>query len=272
MSTIYFAPMVFESPSQYDATSYPPFAVTADVSLFTIRRSALEVLLIERRGEPYLGAWALPGGFVHPKEDLEEAASRELAEETGLEGGAWHLEQLAAYGAPDRDPRMRVVTVAFWAVCADVPTPRGGGDAAKADLVPVARIESGAVRLAFDHELIVRDAVERIRSRMEHTAVAAGFCPPEFTIRQLRQVYEAVWGASLDPGNFQRYVRKCGAFEQRVAPPLQDGFKGRPKRGRPASLWAARRTADGFPATTTRTLARPGDSTRTDASISAGNR
>ena len=104
--------------SEYDASTFPPFAVTADVALFMIRDDVLNVLLIKRGGEPYLDAWALPGGFVLPDEDLQEAAARELAEETGLAEGAWYMEQLAAFGAPDRDPRMRVVSVAFWAICA----------------------------------------------------------------------------------------------------------------------------------------------------------
>lgn len=265
--------MVSEAPSRYDARSFPPFAVTADIALFTVGDDALQVLLIERGGEPYSGAWALPGGFVRPDEDLEQAAARELAEETGLTEGAWRLEQLAAYGAPDRDPRMRVVTVAYWAVCPGLPAPRGGGDAAAARLVPVARIESGAIRLAFDHERIVRDALERIRSGLEHTALAAGFCPPEFTIRQLRRVYEVVWNASLDPGNFQRHVRESGAFEQRAPQsPPKAGRGARPERGRPASLWAARRTEAGRPATVARTLARPVRSSQADASLPAGNR
>ena len=265
-------------PAGYDVEAFPPFAVTADVALFTIRDDALEVLLVERGGKPYLGAWALPGGFVRPDEDLEAAAVRELAEETGLVEGPWHLEQLAAYGAPDRDPRMRVVTVAYWAVCADLPDVRGGGDAAAAGFMRLEDIERGAARLAFDHERIVTDAAERIRSRMEHSALAAGFCGPEFTIRQLRRVYETVWGTPLDPGNFQRYVRESGAFEQRTASPsrvnfdLQANLDMRPERGRPASLWAARPTEDGLPATAARTLTRPGRSSRADASTPAGNR
>lgn len=273
--------MVPSVPYRYDPAVFPPFAVTVDVALFTIREDALTVLLIERGGEPYLGAWALPGGFVRPDEDLERAAARELAEETGLAEGAWHLEQLAAYGAPNRDPRMRVVTVAYWAICADLPIPRGGGDAAAAELVPVERIESGAVCLAFDQERIVRDAVERTRSRLEHTTLAAKFCPPEFTIRELRRVYEAVWGTSLDPGNFQRYVRESGAFERRGAPPSPTAGREveqveeisymrrasplpptaererRARRGRPASLWAARRKDPGGPPAAVRTFVKP---------------
>ncbi len=222
----------------YDPGDFPPFAVTVDIALFTIRDDALHVLLIQRGGEPFLGAWALPGGFVRPDEDLDRAAARELAEETGLRAGSWYLEQLGSYGAPDRDPRMRVVTVAYWAVAADLPAPRGGGDALAAALTPVRDIERGSVRLAFDHERIVRDAVERTRSKLEYTALAAKFCPPEFTIRQLRRVYEAVWNTRLDPGNFQRNVQESGAFVKRIEAPTGPPLAGSPGRGRPASLWS----------------------------------
>ena len=191
-------------------------AVTVDVAVFTIRDDALQMLLIERGGEPFLGALALPGGFVQPDEDLDQAAARELAEETGLRAGTWHLEQLASYGAPDRDPRMRVVTVAYWAIAADLPAVRGGGDAVAATLMPVEQIERGGVRLAFDHDRLVRETVERTRSKLEYTALAASFCPPAFTIGQLRRVYEAVWNTRLDPGNFQRNVQESGAFKKQV--------------------------------------------------------
>ena len=220
----------------YNPGDYPPFAVTVDVAVFTIRDDALLVLLIERGEEPFLGALALPGGFVKPDEDLDQAAARELAEETGLRAGSWHLEQLGSYGAPDRDPRMRVVTVAYWAICTDLPVLRGGGDAVAAALTPVEQIERGVVRLAFDHERIVRDAVERTRSKLEYTALAAKFCPPEFTIGQLRRVYEAVWNTRLDPGNFQRNVQESGAFEKRI----EAASVPRGRRGRPAALWSVR--------------------------------
>ena len=264
--------MAPDVPDRYDPSAFPPFAVTVDVVLFTIRDEALEVLLIERGGEPCLGAWALPGGFVRPDEDLDQAAGRELAEETGLAQGAWHLEQLAAYGTQDRDPRMRVVTVAYWAICADLPAPRGGGDAVVAELVSVERIESGAVRLAFDHERIVMDALERTRSRLEYTALAARFCPPEFTIRELRRVYETIWGISLDPGNFQRYVRECGAFEKCAAPPSPRAEHGRrTRRGRPASLWTARCGDLGRPLAAVRASANPRRRARTNAPDSLAN-
>ena len=211
---------------------FPPFAVTVDIAVFTIRDDALQVLLIERGEEPFLGAWALPGGFVLPDEDLDRAADRELEEETGVRPGSGHLEQLASYGDPERDPRMRTVTVAYWAICSDLPVLRGGGDATRAGLVPVEKIERGKIRLAFDHERIVKDAVERTRAKLEYTALAARFCPPEFTISQLRRVFETVWNTRLDPGNFQRNVQKRAAFNRqlRISPPAG--------RGRPAALWS----------------------------------
>ena len=205
-----------------------------DLVVFTVGGDELRILLVRRGEEPFRGAWALPGGFVRPDEDLAGAALRELAEETGITGDRVFLEQLAAYGDPGRDPRMRVVTVAFWAVAGTLPTPRGGSDAAEASLVPVKDIEEGGVRLAFDHYRIVRDAVTHIRERLEEPTLAARFCPPEFTIRQLRRVYEAVWRTPIDPANFQRRVRSSRLF-RRSAITAPSGERG----GRPASVWTA---------------------------------
>ena len=211
---------------------FPPFAVTVDIAVFTIRDDALQILLIERGEEPFLGAWALPGGFVLPTEDLDDAADRELWEETGVRPGSAHLEQLGSYGDPERDPRMRTVTVAYWAICSGLPMLRGGGDAWRAELKPVEKIEREEVRLAFDHERIVRDAVERTRAKLEYTALAARFCPPEFTISELRRVFETVWNTRIDPGNFQRNVQNRSAFNRQ----LQRSFPA--GRGRPAALWS----------------------------------
>ena len=218
----------------YEPRAFPPVAVTVDLVVFTVRDDELRILLVRRGEEPFRGAWALPGGFVRPDEDLAAAARRELAEETGISGDRVFLEQLAAYGAPGRDPRMRVVTVAFWAVAGNLPTPRGGSDAAEASLVAVKDIEEGGVRLAFDHYRIVRDAVTHIRERLEEPTLAARFCPPEFTIRQLRRVYEAVWRTPIDPANFQRRVRSSRLF-RRSAITAPSGDRG----GRPASVWTA---------------------------------
>lgn len=212
----------------YNPGDYPPVAVTVDVALFAIRRDKLHVLLIQRGIEPFAGAWALPGGFVQPDEGLDAAAARELAEETGVTEDSSYLEQLRSYGSPGRDPRMRVVTVAYWGACAELPTPMGGSDAAQAELVPAAEIEDGEIELAFDHGAIVSDALERLRAKLEYTALAARFCGSEFTISELRKVYETIWDTKLDPGNFQRKVRENRSF-RRVG-------RSAPSLGKPAAL------------------------------------
>lgn len=141
------------------------FAVTVDVVLLTVVEGWLEVVLIRRGSPPHEGAWALPGGFVEPDEDLADAAARELLEETGIDMEPGGLQQVGAYGHPDRDPRMRVVTVAYGAVVARLAqAPRGGDDAAHARLVPMAEVQGGRVTLAFDHRQIVEDAVSRLWS------------------------------------------------------------------------------------------------------------
>jgi 8-oxo-dGTP diphosphatase len=211
----------------YDPRGYPPFAVTVDLAVLTIREGTLTVLLVTRGEAPALGGRALPGGFVRFDEDLSAAAARELFEETGLSRSEVHLEQLASYGDPGRDPRMRVVTVAYLALAPGMPTPRPGGDAAGADWVPVT--ETG--RLAFDHGQILADALERARAKLEYTPLAAAFCPPEFTIAQLRGVYETVWDTTLDPRNFHRKVTGTPGF---VIPANGETARG---HGRPAQLY-----------------------------------
>jgi 8-oxo-dGTP diphosphatase len=211
----------------YDPSGYPPFAVTVDLVVLTIREGTLTVLLVTRGEGPAQGSHALPGGFVRPDEDLPQAAARELAEETGLTVDEVHLEQLASYGAPDRDPRMRVVTVAYLALAPGMPSPQAGGDAAGANWVLV----SDAGPLAFDHDQILADGVERARAKLEYTPLAAAFCPPEFTIAQLRGVYETVWGTALDPRNFHRKVTGTPGFVVEADGETAGG------RGRPAQLY-----------------------------------
>ncbi|MGB2571434.1 NUDIX hydrolase [Micromonospora citrea] len=208
---------------------YPPFAVTVDLVVLTVRDDALHLLLVRRGVPPYEGCWALPGGFVGIDEDLPDAAVRELAEETGLPEPAGHLEQLGTYGRPDRDPRGRVVTVAWLALLPDLPTPVAGSDAASADWVPVPRLTPG--RLAFDHDRIVADGLERARAKLEYTPLATAFCPAEFTVAQLRAVYETVWDTRLDPRNFHRKVTGTPGFVEPV------GRSTEGERGRPAQLF-----------------------------------
>ncbi|WP_141857365.1 NUDIX hydrolase [Kribbella jejuensis] len=206
---------------------FVPLGLAADLVILTVRDGRLQVLLIRRGIPPYEGQWALPGGFVRPDEDLETTARRELAEETGLTTERIHLEQLATYGAPDRDPRGRVVSVAYLALVPDLPAPVAGSDAASASWIDVQKVRG----LAFDHDRILTDGVERARAKLEYSPLATAFCPPEFTISELRGVYEAVWGTPLDPRNFHRKVTKTPDF---VAPvgttTTRDG-------GRPAQLF-----------------------------------
>jgi 8-oxo-dGTP diphosphatase len=187
-------------------------AVTVDLVILTVRRGQLCVLLVRRGVEPYLGHWALPGGFVLPDEDLDAAAGRELAEETAVAELPVHLEQLRTYGAPGRDPRGRVVTVAYLALGPDLPDPVAGSDAAAAEWRPVNRLPRLRPGLAFDHAEILRDGVERARSKLEYTPLATAFCVPEFTVAELRSVYEVVWGTDLDPRNFHRKVTGADGF------------------------------------------------------------
>jgi 8-oxo-dGTP diphosphatase len=202
--------------------------LTVDLVILTVRESLLQVLIIERGNEPYRGRAALPGGFVRVGEVLREAAERELAEETGLDGEALHLEQLAAYDATDRDPRGRVVTMAYLAIAPDLPIPAAGSDARSAGWAPVARMRGA---LAFDHAQILGDAVERARTRLEFTTLATAFCGPAFTIGDLRHVYEVVWDVALDPRNFARKVTRTQGFIKPV------GAMRAPEIGRPAALY-----------------------------------
>lgn len=223
-------------PAGYDPAVFAPTAVTVDVVVLTVRDGRLEALLIERAEEPWKGSWALPGGFLRPGETLGEAAARELREETGVEA-APHLEQLGAFGDPGRDPRMRVVTVAFLAVLRSVGELRAGSDASRAELVPVESL-LGSVperELAFDHALILAEGVARAREKLASTSLATAFVGPEFTLADLRSVYEAAWGTALDPGNFRRKVLATEGF---VAPTGRRAASG-PEGGKPAETYRA---------------------------------
>ncbi len=202
--------------------------MTVDLAILTVRENRLNVLVIERGNEPYRGQDALPGGFVRPWETLDEAARRELAEETSVGGDELFLTVSGIYSAPDRDPRSRVVSVAYLAIAPDLPMPTAGSDAIGARWAPVDAVRA---TLAFDHAAILADAVELARTRLEFTTVAAAFCPSEFTIGDLRNVYEVVWGTSVDPRNFARKVAHTDGF---VVP---TGGKRAPETGRPATLY-----------------------------------
>lgn len=210
----------------YDPAAFPSVAVTVDLVVLTIRGGELQTLLVRRGEAPFKGRWALPGGFVRPHEDLDQAARRELSEETGIPAAVVHLEQLASYGAPRRDPRMRVVTVAYLALAPDLPSPIAGTDAAAARWAPVADTLAEPRPLAFDHRAILAEGVERARAKLEYTPLAAAFCPSEFTVAALRRVYEIVWGTPIDPRNFHRKVTGTPGFLEPTGTTARDG--GRP--------------------------------------------
>jgi 8-oxo-dGTP diphosphatase len=191
-----------QSPDGYDASAYPPFAVTVDVVILTMLDTRLNVLLVRRQADPYAGAWALPGGFKRPDETLDQAAARELREETGVVAPK-HLAQFGAYGDPGRDPRTNVVTVAYLAVTPDVGAILAGSDADEARLWPVAEAIQN-LDLAFDHRRILADAVDRAADQLEQTDLATAFVGPTFTLSELQNVYEQLWDADIDAANFRR--------------------------------------------------------------------
>ena len=223
-------------PAGYDPSQFPAFAVTVDVVILTTSGSRLHVLLVRRGVPPYEGMWAIPGGFKRPTETLDEAAKRELVEETGVTSASL-LTQFGSYGDPGRDPRMNVVTVAYLSVLREVGGIVAGTDAAAAALIPVAEALNGKVGLAFDHARIVRDAVERVRVDLDLTGIATAFIGPTFTVAELRAVYEAVWGVHLDGANFRRSVVSGDGWVIPTGRRARPGSTG----GKPAELYRAGR-------------------------------
>jgi 8-oxo-dGTP diphosphatase len=223
-------------PAGYDPSQFPAFAVTVDVVILTMSEGLLHVLLVCRGEAPFEGMWAIPGGFKRPNETLDEAAKRELAEETGVDAASL-LTQFGAYGDPERDPRMNVVTIAYLAVLRDVGAVVAGADAAAAALIPVSDVLNGKIGLAFDHLQIVRDAVERVRVDLDLAGIATAFVGPTFTLAELRAVYEAVWGVHLDAANFRRSVLVEDGWVIPTGRRARPGSTG----GKPAELYRAGR-------------------------------
>lgn len=188
---------------------YPHPALTTDVVLFTIGERRLEVLLVRRAHEPHRDMWALPGGFLDIDEDLDACALRELKEETGVSGV--YLEQLYTFGQPGRDPRERVVTVAYYAL---VPLHklqlRAGSDARAAQWFTLDALPP----LAFDHAGIIARAHQRLVAKLEYSTIALQFMADEFTLSELQQVYEIIGGgAPLDKRNFRKKVMGYGCIK-----------------------------------------------------------
>ena len=184
---------------------YPRAALTVDIVVFALDAEDLKVMLIERDLEPFAGHWALPGGFVRVDETLEEAARRELEEETGLKG--IFLEQLYTFGGIDRDPRERVVTVTYFALVNlqghDV---RADTDARSAAWFSV----SDPPDLAFDHQCVLDAGLERLRGKVRYQPIGFELLPPKFPLRDLQRLYETVLDRALDKRNFRKKILSMG--------------------------------------------------------------
>jgi 8-oxo-dGTP diphosphatase len=189
--------------------AYPHPAVTTDVVVFTIREGRLQLLLIRRAAEPFRGQWALPGGFLNIDEDLDHCAARELEEETGVRGV--YLEQLYTFGRPDRDPRERIISVAYFAL---VPSERlsiqAASDASDATWFPVAELPD----LAFDHHEIIRKAHERLIAKLDYSTIAFQFLPGSFTLGELQETFEILVDAELDKRNFRKWALALEQIEE----------------------------------------------------------
>ena len=183
-------------------------ALSVDVVIFRLQTERLETLLIKRGQPPFKGKWAIPGGFVHPNESLDEAARRELQEETALQDV--YLEQLYTFGDPKRDPRGRVVTVAYFALISANAIATAGDDAAEVGWYAVDDLPD----LAFDHRTIVDYALRRLRYKLEYTAVGFQLLPIEFTLSELQTAYQIVLGELLDKRNFRRRILEANVIEE----------------------------------------------------------
>ena len=223
------------APPGYRAGDYPPFAVTVDIVALDPRGAGAARAPHPPGRAPFEGRWALPGGFVHPDESLDEAAARELREETGVDAAA-HLEQFGSYGDPDRDPRMRVVSIGYLAVLREVGTLQAGSDATDTALAPVADALGGVdYDLAFDHRRILGDGVSVMREKLERTSLATAFVGPEFTLADLRSVYESAWGQPIDAANFRRKMLSTDGVIRSTGTVRTPSTEG----GKPAEVFTA---------------------------------
>lgn len=197
--------------------------VTVDIVIFTIQSGVLRVLLVKRAGAPFRGQFAIPGGFVLENEDLDQAALRELREETGV--ADVYLEQLYSFGKVGRDPRGRVITVSYFALISSDRPLRAGTDAAEAQWCSMDQLPT----LAFDHARILDYALERLRNKLEYTTVGFQLLPEKFTLTELQEVYEAILGKNLDKRNFRRKLSLL-----KILKPLPEYRRG---GQRPAQLY-----------------------------------
>ncbi|OHA06377.1 MAG: hypothetical protein A2934_00680 [Candidatus Sungbacteria bacterium RIFCSPLOWO2_01_FULL_47_10] len=197
--------------------------VTVDIVIFTIEEAKLKTLLIKRKFDPFKNIWALPGGFVRSKEDIYAAALRELSEESGISGV--YLEQLYTFGSPKRDPRGRVITIAYFALASRQKLRiRSASDAKDAGLFSVDDLP----RLAFDHKEILEKALERLGNKIQYTNVLWSLLPEYFTLGDIQRVYEIIWGKKADKRNFRKKLLSLGLLKP--IGKLRKGLRRRPAR------------------------------------------
>ncbi|NJL06168.1 MAG: NUDIX hydrolase [Chloroflexaceae bacterium] len=214
-----------ETATTYNPSRYERPSVTVDVVIFTLRNRELHLLLVKRSRWPFEGFWALPGGFIEMHEDLDDAARRELEEETGVRDV--YLEQLYTFGEPKRDPRTRVISIAYMALIrADVHQLRVSEESTDVRWFPVRELPQP---LAFDHDQITAYALLRLRSKLEYTTLAFQLLPEVFSILELKDTYEQILGEQLDKGNFYRKIKEADVLEETNL--TREG------RGRPTRLW-----------------------------------
>lgn len=199
---------VAEPLENYDITKYNRPSVTVDVLIFTIQEDELRMVLVKRGVEPFKDMWATPGGFIHMDESLEDAATRELVQETGIKNV--YLEQLYTFGDPKRDPRTRVITVAYFALVSDENIKLS----ASTDVKEVRWFSVNKLpQLAFDHGKIVSYALNRLQSKIEYSNIVYGLLPDKFRLSQLQKVYEVILGKKLDKRNFRKWILSRGLLE-----------------------------------------------------------
>ncbi|KYK26404.1 NUDIX hydrolase [Euryarchaeota archaeon SM23-78] len=215
-----------ETAKTYDASKYEKPSVTVDIIIFTVKGHDLKALLVKRKAWPFKDFWAIPGGFTGMEEALEDAAKRELKEETGVKDV--YLEQLYTFGEPKRDPRTRVITVAYYALIASENLKLQ----ATTDVTDVKWFSVDQLpKLAFDHNQILDYALKRLRNKIEYTNIAFQLLPERFTLSELQKIYEIILGKELDKRNFRKKVKETGV----LTPLKETKMKG---AHRPAQLFS----------------------------------
>lgn len=207
-----FVELIQQKKAEQDASSglahYETPLVTVDIVLFSVIQNRLQVLLIKRKSDPFEHMWAIPGGFIRTGETLEQAAAHRLEEETSIEN--IYLEQLHAFGTPGRDPRARVITVAYYAlVSIDKLSPEAQANAEDVQWFSVSELPE----LAFDHKLIVEAALRRLKKQLQSTPVAFQLLPGKFTLTELQRVYELILEKTLDKRNFRKKILSSDILE-----------------------------------------------------------